>query len=208
MPRKATVRPGTRPDIARSNVTRSQALVHVSEAAMVEHALGYFYNRSARGRRVFPTDMEIVTNLQVTYGIPTAKAVAVLRGMKVAIAERVNAVMPTMAQSVINDLSEEIQAARSKGDHGAAIRGLLGLGRFVGLDQPQVSPDQQVRQLSDAALDAALSSSIARSLETMSDDAFADLMRRREAKRLADAKPADPPPPDPKPLIDATSTEG
>ena len=163
------------------------SLVQVSDEALVEAAVEFLYDRDKRGTRKFPTDMEIVTHLRTAYGLMAHKAVAVLRGMRARIAERVNATMATLPQNVLAELHDEIQAARRAKDHGASIRGLIAMGRFAGLDQPRIDSEQQVRQLSDAALEAALSSSISRALETMPADKFNDLVRRRE---IAQAKQA------------------
>ena len=145
--------------------------------------------------RLYPTNEDTIRYLRHAYAMTESDAVEVLRKAKLVNAERVTALMPTLPMNVISELQENVAEARRSGDLATAGRCLIALGRFCGLDGPQANPEQQVRQLSDAALEAALEASIARKLELMSDDAFDDLRRRREMKRLTEAKPAGAEPP-------------
>lgn len=155
--------------------------------------------------RLYPTDADTIRYLKHAYAMGETAAVDILKQAKAINAARVTAMLPTLPNNVISELQENIAEARRSGDLATAGRCLIALGRFCGLDGPQINPEQQVRQLSDAALEAALEASIARKMELMSDDAFDDLRRRREVKRLAEAKPAAPAPEgDP---IEAASTQ-
>ena len=181
---------------------KTPRVLQVSETVMVEDCSVFLQKKT--GKNAFPGDYAVVKYLMDKYGCRNSVAVAVLRGAKLAIAERVNALMPTLGPNVISELQETVQEAKRVGDLATAGRCLIALGRFAGLDQPQQSPEQQVRQLSDAALEAALEASIARKLESMPDDQLDDLMKRREAKRLAGAKQATLAP---SPMVEAESTE-
>lgn len=149
-----------------------------------------FIQAKKKGVRTYPTDHETVVYLRNAYNLSESIAFRILKAAKDANAEMINAMMPTLGANTIADLREIQQEARRSGDLGTAGRIGIALGRFCGLDGPQANPEQQVRQLSDAALEAALEASIARKLETMPEDAFADMVRRREAARLAGAKQA------------------
>ena len=181
---------------------KTPRVLQVSETVMVEDAFAFLQKK--KGKDAFPGDYAVVKYLMDKYGCRNSVAVAVLRGAKLAIAERVNALMPTLGPNVISELQETVQEAKRVGDLATAGRCLIALGRFAGLDQPQQSPEQQVRQMSDAALAAALEAARARDLETMPDDQFDDLVRRREQNRLAGAKQATLAPP---PMVDAQATE-
>lgn len=160
----------------------------LSEKAMVEHVLAFIQSKK-RGVRVYPTDFETTTWIMKTFDVEVRLAQVALRGAYAAIADRVNSMLPLLGSNVVSQLQETIAEAGRVGDLATKGRCLIALGRFAGLDSQQNSPEQQVRQLSDAALEAALEASIARKLESMPEDAFEDLMRRREAKRLAGARP-------------------
>jgi ribosomal protein S13 len=175
--------------------------VNASELVLVEDALRYI-QESKKGKRTFPTDYQVANWLEKKYGCGWRRAAAILASAKHHIALQTTALLPTLGANVIHELGEVIQEARRSGDMSTAVRGLAHLGKFAGLDQPQMSPEQQVKQLSDAALEAALEATIARKLETMSDDQFGDMVRRREERRLAGAKQATPPK-----MIDAGSDE-
>lgn len=174
-----------------------------NEDAMVADCQIYIQCKK-KGVRLYPTDHDTITYLINTYRLTYYTAVGVLKAAKAKNAELINALMPTLGQNTIADLREIQQEARRIGDLGTAGRIGIALGRFCGLDGPQSNPEAQVRQLSDAALEAALEASIARKLESMPDDQLSDLMKRREQKRLAGAKPAALEPQD---VIEAGGTE-
>lgn len=193
----ATKATGTRPDTGRRNTKVASTLQKVSELDMVAEAL-LFMRGEKKGRRVFPSDAEVVDHVKKTYQVDTSKAVIVLRHAHRQVAEVVQAIIPTLAQTTISDLREIQQEARRVGDLGTAGRVGIAIGRFMGLDGPQANPEQQAKQLSDAALEAAMQASLHRLLETMPADQFADLQRRRDERAVAGAKPA---------MIEATGTE-
>lgn len=160
--------------------------IPANEGVMIEDALTKMGIKKGRG--AYPTDTDVLRGLVRTWKIDYSLALLVLQRAKEQIAARVTALSSTMGQNVIAELQENIQEARRVGDLATAGRCLIALGRFAGLDQPQVTADQQVKQLSDAALEAALKASLANKLEGMSEDEFEELRRRREEKRLAGAK--------------------
>lgn len=175
----------------------------VSELDMATAALEYMRS-SKKGKRSFPSDADVVQYIRKTFGCETSKAVAVLRYAHRQVAEVIQAITPTLAQTTIADLRETFQEARRVGDLATAGRIGIAIGRFMGLDGPQVNPESQARQLSDAALEAAMRAQVAHHLETMSEDQYQDLQRRRDERRLQGAKQAVLEPPK---MIDAEAQE-
>ena len=156
------------------------------ELLMVEEATKLLEKKTGRGS--FLTDSQVIKKLIATFRIDWGTGVEALKRAKGIVAERINTLMPTLGQNIIGELQDNVRAAQKAGDHATAGRCLIALGRFAGLDQPKPDPQQQVRQLSDAALEASIAAAVARKLEYMPQDQFEDLMRRREEARIRGAK--------------------
>lgn len=192
-----------RPRLAEQNRRRAEVVLAVSELDMAVDALE-FMREEKKGKRAFPKDMEVVDYIKRKYRVDTAKAVGVLRYAHRQVADVIQAITPTLAQTTIADLRDIQQEARRVGDLATAGRVGIAIGRFMGLDGPQTNPESQARQLSDAALEAAMRAQLAHTLDTMSQDQLDDLLKRREERRLQEAKPAALEPPK---MIDADAQE-
>lgn len=193
-----------RPDNAAHVRNRTQnPPLAVSELDMATAALEYM-RAEKKGKRSFPSDADVVQYIRKTYGCETSKAVAVLRYAHRQVAEVIQAITPTLAQTTIADLREIQAEARRAGDLGTAGRIGIAIGRFMGLDGPQVNPESQARQLSDAALEAAMRATVMHTLESMPDDQLDDLLKRRGERRLQGARQVALGPPT---MIDAEAQE-
>mgnify|MGYP000104858560 CR=1 FL=1 len=177
----------TRPEVKKARRSRREvARLPANHIGLVEEAAKLLDKKN--GRNSYLTDGEIIGRLCKQFRIDTPNATLALKGAKDIIAERINTLAPTLGQNVISDLQETVREAKKVGDLGTAGRCLIALGRFAGLDQPKPDPQAQVRQLSDAALEASIAAAVARKLEYMPQDQFEDLMRRREEARIRGAK--------------------
>lgn len=122
------------------------------------------------------------------WGIGERQAALDIRRAYLAIQERVNADMPTLAARVRDRLEAVALAAEEHGDWAAAAGALHKLGKLSGMEEG-ASEDSLVKKLSDAALEAAIRQAVAERVERLSDAEFEDLAKRRAARAGQDGDP-------------------